>query len=131
MKKWKSINVVHLKHFYILVVVVSREVVGGGAGGARAPPIIWDFAPIQYLLNRKIPIYCVPLQYKFSDYLLDLKYVSNWKANNNFTLKQMQKLFSLMECDCPDWTSQSPNVGKSEKVSGSTEFKVQQDPPFQ
>ena len=47
----------------------SREVVGGGAGGARAPPIIWDFAPIQYLLNRKIPIYCVPLQYQFSDYL--------------------------------------------------------------
>ena len=47
----------------------SREVVGGGAGGARAPPIIWDFAPIQYLLNRKIAIYCVPLQYKFSDYL--------------------------------------------------------------
>ena len=42
----------------------------GGAGGARTPPIIWDFAPIQYLLNRKIPIYCVPLQYKFSDYLL-------------------------------------------------------------
>jgi len=41
----------------------------GGPGGHVPPPIIWDFAPIQYLLNRKIPIYCVPLQYKFSDYL--------------------------------------------------------------
>ena len=55
-------------------IVVVREVVGGGAGGARAPPIIWDFAPIQYLLNRKIPIYCVPLQYKFTDYLPDGTY---------------------------------------------------------
>ena len=33
--------------------------------------LIWDFAPIHYLLNRKIPIYCVPLQYKFTDYLPD------------------------------------------------------------
>ena len=36
----------------------------GGAGGAFAPPIIWDFAPIHYLLNNKIPIYCLPLQYR-------------------------------------------------------------------
>ena len=34
-----------------------------------APPIIWDLAPIQYLLNSKIPIYCRPLQCQFSDYL--------------------------------------------------------------
>ena len=45
----------------------SREVVGGG--GAIAPPIFWDFAPIHYLLNKKIPIYCLPLQCQFSDYL--------------------------------------------------------------
>ena len=42
--------------------ICCREVVG----------IIWNFAPIQYLLNRKIPIHCVPLQYKFSDYLPDM-----------------------------------------------------------
>ena len=47
----------------------DREVVGGGAGGAIAPPIFWDFAPIHYLLNKKIPIYCLPLQSQFSDYL--------------------------------------------------------------
>ena len=44
-----------------------REVVGGGQGG----PIICDFAPIHYLLTDKIPIYCLPLQYQFSDYLPD------------------------------------------------------------
>ena len=48
-----------------------RKVVGRGAGEAIAP-IIWDFAPIHYLLNSKIPIYCLPLQYQFSDYLLDV-----------------------------------------------------------
>ena len=47
-----------------------RKVVGRGAGEAIAP-IIWDFAPIHYLLNNKIPIYCLPLQYQFSDYLPD------------------------------------------------------------
>ena len=39
----------------------------GGQGG----PIICDFAPIHYLLTDKIPIYCLPLQYQFSDYLPD------------------------------------------------------------
>ena len=39
----------------------------GGQGG----PIICDFATIHYLLTDKIPIYCLPLQYQFSDYLPD------------------------------------------------------------
>ena len=51
-----------------------REVVGRGAGEAIVP-IIWDFAPIHYLLNNKIPIYCLPLQYQFSDYLPGLHLV--------------------------------------------------------
>ena len=39
--------------------------------GGRGAPIICDFAPINYLLADKIPIYCLPLQYQFSDYLPD------------------------------------------------------------
>ena len=39
--------------------------------GGRGAPIICDFAPINYLLADKIPIYCLPLQYQFSDCLPD------------------------------------------------------------
>ena len=58
----------------------------GGQGG----PIICDFAPIHYLLTDKIPIYCLPLQYQFSDYLPDS---DKWTIGqlDNWTNVQLQK----------------------------------------
>ena len=84
-----------------------KGVVTGWAGGARAPPIIWDFAPIQYLLNRKIPIYCVPLQYKFSDYLPEVKTI---QTDEGLALKQRIGAQKYYEC------SAKINIG-IEKVS--------------
>ena len=59
---------------WIAIILSSHQEQGGsrwGGRGARAPPIIWDFAPIHYLLNSKIPIYCLALQCQLPDYLLD------------------------------------------------------------
>ena len=98
-----------------------REVVGRGAGESIAP-IIWDFAPIHYLLNNKIPIYCLPLQYQFSDYLPGFKSGCHRQkifgllalkgpplsVHNNVSACHRQKIFgferapslSLQQCKC-------------------------------
>ena len=48
---------------------------GGGEAGLQLPPNNLGFSPYKLLtFKEKVPIYCVPLQYKFSDYLLGLNH---------------------------------------------------------
>ena len=73
-------------HLSNCLFVRIREVVGGGAGG----PNNLGFWPYNYLVNDKSPIYCLPLQYQFSDYLPDS---DKWTIGqlDNWTNVQLQK----------------------------------------
>ena len=90
--------------------------------GGRGAPIIWDFAPIHYLLNDKIPIYCLPLQYQFSDYLPD---------SDKWTIGQLDKcpitkrtaLFKKLH-------NLFPKVIPREEVSFDVDCKVSFETPF-